>query len=324
MGLPRVKPEMGSNTLMAEVLTTKSASSPESSDFRTALLAQKTALIGELAEATANQFNNIMMAITSYAELELKKAPPKGRRSLEQVLSNAGRATLLIQKLLAISRKQVSSPQPLELNSVATELSDLVRQIVGERIEVVFSLDPDIQEIKSDRVELEQLILSLALSARETMSAGGKLTVSTESVDLDNRFIGKSDSALPGKYTLLCVCDGSKAQETNSINQVLRINLALAAVHRMVEEAHGLVRISRDPAQGTSVKIYFPALSKEISNPSDLISSKDESTAKTILVVEDDDAVRVPAAEFLMMEGFKVLQARTGEEAIRVAQQNRS
>jgi CheY-like chemotaxis protein len=324
MGLPRVKPEMGSNTLMAEVLTTKSASSPESSDFRTALLAQKTALIGELAEATANQFNNIMMAITSYAELELKKAPPKGRRSLEQVLSNAGRATLLIQKLLAISRKQVSSAQPLELNSVITELSDLVRQIVGERIEVVLSLDPDIQEIKSDRVELEQLILSLALSARETMSAGGKLTVSTESVDLDNGFIGKSDSALPGKYTLLCVCDGSKAQETNSINQDLRINLALAAVHRMVEEAHGLVRISSDPAQGTSVKIYFPALSKEISNPSDLISSKDESTAKTILVVEDDDAVRVPAAEFLMMEGFKVLQARTGEEAIRVAQQNRS
>lgn len=326
-GIAAIKNRNGRDTLMAEVLTTKSASGPQSSDLRSALLAQKTELIGELAEATANQFNNIMMAITSYAELELKKAPSKGRRSLEQVLSNAGRATSMVQKLLAISRKEVSSPQPLELNSVITEISDLVRQIVGEHIEVVLSLDPHIQGIKSDRFELEQLILSLALSARDAMTAGGKLTVSTESADLNDGFIGKNDNAFPGKYTVLCVCDaapGRSAQKTSSTNQELRINLALATVHRIVEEAHGLVRISSDPAKGTSFKIYFPALSKEIAGSPGLSSPKDDPTAKTILVVEDDDAVRVPAAEFLMMEGFKVLQARTGAEAIRVAQQNRS
>jgi two-component system cell cycle sensor histidine kinase/response regulator CckA len=267
-----------------------------------------------------------MMAITSYAELELKKAPPKGRRSLEQVLSNAARATSMVQKLLAISRKQVSSLQPLELNSVITEISDLIGQIVGEHIEVVLSLDPHIQGIKSDRFELEQLILSFALSARDAMTAGGKLTVSTESADLNDGFIGKNDNAFPGKYTVLCVCDaqGRSAQKTSSTNQDLRISLALATVHRIVEEAHGLVRISSDPAKGTSFKIYFPALSKESADSPGLSSPKDEPTAKTILVVEDDDSVRVPAAEFLMMEGFKVLQARTGTEAIRVAQQNRS
>jgi two-component system cell cycle sensor histidine kinase/response regulator CckA len=312
---------------MADVLTTKSASGPQPSDLRTALLAQKTELIGELAEAAANQFNNIMMAITSYAELELKKAPPKGRRSLEQVLNNAARATFLIQKLLAISRKQVSSPQPLELNSVVTEVSDLIRQIVGESVEVVLCLDPHVQGIKSDRVELEQLILSLALGAREAMSAGGRLTVSTESADLNDGFIGTNDNAFPGRYTMLSFCEiahGRDPEETPGTNQDMRINLVLATVHKIVDEAHGLVRISSDPAKGASFKIYFPALSKEIADSSDLISSKDAPTAKTILVVEDDDAVRLPAAEFLMMEGFKVLQARTGAEAIRVAQQNRS
>jgi two-component system cell cycle sensor histidine kinase/response regulator CckA len=309
---------------MADVLTTKSLSGPASPDLRTALLAQKTALIGELAEATANQFNNIMMAITSYADLELKKAPPKGRRSLEQVLSNAARATFLIQKLLAFSRKQVPSPQPLDLNNAITEIGDLIRQMVGERVEVVLNLDPHVQRIKTDHVELELLVLS----ARSAMTTGGKLTLSTESVDLNQGFIGANDNVAPGKYTMLSVCDTASGhapeQVVTGANQDLRINLALATVNGIVEDAHGLVRISSDPAKGTSFKVYFPALGKESPESPDPISPKSAPTAKTILVVEDDDAVRVPAAEFLMMEGFKVLQARTGAEAIRVAQQNRS
>lgn len=313
---------------MADVLTTKSASSPDSSDLRTVSLAQKTELIGEFAGAMANQFNNIMMAITSYAELELKKAPPKERRSLEQVLSNAARATFLIQKLLAFSRKQVPSPQPLDLNSVITEMSELTRQIVGEQIDVVLSLDPQVQRITTDYVELEQLVLSLALNTRNAMTTGGKLTVSTELVKLNKEFIGTNENVLPGKYTMLSVCDsatGHAADEApSSGNQDLRINLALAMAHRIAEEAHGLMRISRDPAKGISFKIYFPALGKETPESLGRILPNNAPAARTILVVEDDDAVRVPAAEFLMMEGFKVLQSRTGAEAIRVAQQNRS
>jgi two-component system, cell cycle sensor histidine kinase and response regulator CckA len=203
----------------------------------------------------------------------------------------------------------------------------LIRQIVGEHIEVVLSLDPHIQGIKSDRVELEQLILSLALRARGVMTAGGKLTVSTEAVDLNDGFIGSNDNAFPGKYAMLSFCEdahGRNAEGTSSTNLDMRMNLALATVHKIVEDAHGLVRISSDPAKGTNFKIYFPAVSNEIAESSDLVSSRVAPTAKTILVVEDDDAVRVPAAEFLMMEGFKVLQARSGAEAIHVAKQNRS
>jgi two-component system, cell cycle sensor histidine kinase and response regulator CckA len=313
---------------MADVLTTKAVSAPESSNLRTALLAQKTELIGELAEATANEFNNIMMAITSFAELELKKAPAKGRRSLEQVLSNASRATFLTQKLLAFSRKQVSAPQLLEPNSVITEIGDLVRQIVGERITVVFNLDPHAQRIKTDYVALEQIVLSLALNARDAMTTGGKLTIATEAVELNHELIGTNENVLPGTYTMLSVCDMAPSRSGqragNGANQDLRINLAFATVGKIADEAGGLVRISCDQATGMTFRIYFPALGEGVAETLELISPKNAPTAKTILVVEDDDTVRVPAAEFLMMEGFKVLQARTGPEAFRVAEQNRS
>ena len=313
---------------MADVLTTKAVSAPESSNLRTALLAQKTELIGALAEATANEFNNIMMAITSYAELELKKAPAKGRRSLELVLSNASRAAFLTQKLLAFSRKQVSSPQLLEPNGVITEIGDLVRQIAGERTTVVFNLDPNVQRIKTDYVALEQMVLSLALNARDAMTAGGKLTIATEAVELNHELIGANEKVLPGQYTMLSVCDmapsHSGEQSSNGANQDLRINLALATVGKIADEAGGLVRISCDQETGMTFRVYFPALGEETPETLELISAKDAPTAKTILVVEDDDTVRVPATEFLMMEGFKVLQARTGPEAFRVAEQNRS
>jgi two-component system, cell cycle sensor histidine kinase and response regulator CckA len=318
----------GGDYLMADVLTTNSASGPELPDLRAVLPTQKTLLIGELAGAMSNQLNNIMMAISSYAELELKKAPPKGKRSLEQVLSNAARATFLIQKLLAFSRKTAPSPQPLELNKAITEISDLVQQILGERIEFTLRLDERVERIEADSVELEQLVLSLVLSARDAMPAGGKLTLSTESVKLNKEFIGADENVLPGKYAMLSICDAAPrhvaAEAASGANRDLRINLALATVRRVAEEAHGLLRVFSDAAKGTTFNIYFPAISTESAEQPEYVSPMNAPAAKTILVVEDDDAVRVPASEFLMMEGFKVLQARTGAEAIRVAQQNRS
>src|SRR5882762_10765367 len=114
------------------------------------LLAQKTEVISDLAGAMANQFNNIMMAVSSYAELEIKKASSQEKRSLEQVLSNAARATSLMQKLLAFSRKHVPSPQPLPLNRLVTEIGNLLQLVVGEGIEVVLAVDPAVQSVKAD------------------------------------------------------------------------------------------------------------------------------------------------------------------------------
>lgn len=319
---------------MAKGVDKPATGSPQlKEDARTnLLLAQKTEVISDLAGAMANQFNNIMMAVSSYAELEIKKASSQEKRSLEQVLSNAARATSLIQKLLAFSRKHVPSPQPLQLNRMVTEIGNLLQLVVGEGIEVMLAVDPAVQNVKADRVELEQLILSLAIGGRNAMNCGGKLTVSTEIVKLSNKFIG-TEAADPGKFVALSVSDTGAAIEPRKdtpkperkSNQDLRIGLALAAASGIAKESRGLVRVSSEPASGTTFKIYFPALGQD--NSEAMAGSqalKILPIARTVLVVEDDDSVRIPTTEFLKMEGFKVLQARTGSEAIHVVEKNRS
>jgi len=296
------------------------------------LLARKTEVISDLAGAVANQFNNIMMAVSSYAELELKKASSQEKRSLEQVLSNSARATSLIQKLLAFSRRQVPSRQPLQLNRLVTEIGNLLQLVVGDGIEVVLAVDPAVQNIKADRVELEQLILSLAIDGRNAMNCAGRLTVSTEIIKLNNKFIGTED-ADPGRFVALSVTDkggGIEPRKHNpqldrTSNQDLRISLALAAASGIAREARGLVRVSSEPASGTTFTVYFPALEHDDSEATTGGQTlKILPIARTVLVVEDDDSVRIPTTEFLKMEGFKVLQARTGSEAIHVVQKNRS
>ena len=297
-------------------------------DLRTLLLAQKTEVIGELTRAIANQFNNTMMAITSYAELELKKLPPAERRSLEQVLRNTARATELVQKLLRISRNLPASNQALDLNAVLTGIAPLVEQLAGEENSVAYNLEPDIPKICSDSAQLEQVALSLAINSRGATTKGGKLTFTTKLVELNEDSVRAGE--LPGKYVMFAVDEISAAtpvedfEPSTNLNQDARVNLFLAAVNVVVKDAGGIVRFASDPAKGNSFKIYFPVL--QLDQPAERERSVPRSApvARTILIVEDDDAVRAPTAELLKMEGFKVLQARTGEEAIQVVLQNRS
>ena len=316
---------------MPDIQTSKPQSSGSHShlDLRTLLLAQKTELIGELTRAIANQFNNTMMAITSYAELELKKLPPAERRSLEQVLSNTQRATELVQKLLRISRNLPALNQALDLNAVLTGIAPLVEQLAGENKSVAYSLAPGIPKIYSDPAQLEQMALSLAMNARSAMTKGGKLTFTTKLVELTEDSLGEGDR--PGGYVMFEVDDtgGAVSGDTSDCNlstldQDARINLSLAAMNAVVKNAEGIVRFASEPGRGSSFKIYFPALQPD--EPADRERKVPRSlpVARTILIVEDDDAVRVPTVELLKMEGFKVLQARTGEEAIQVVLQNRS
>jgi two-component system cell cycle sensor histidine kinase/response regulator CckA len=314
---------------MSDLLSSKPKSSPQPelhADLGTLLRAQKTELISQLTRVTANQFNNIMMAITSYAELEMKQASASQRRSLEQVLSNANRATALVQKLLAISRTQATSPQRLDLNIVLRGISELLEQLTGEPISVVYDFDPTIPKVDADPAEIEHMVLSLAVNARNAMTKGGKLTVSTKLMDLNKDSIGIGEQT--GEYVMLSVDDtghGRTAEElVGGYDQDARINLSLAAVRGIVKNAGGFVRFSSEPEKGNSFSIYFPLSKQDSRDDSKRNSPRNVPVARTILVVEDDDAVRIPTSEFLKMEGFKVLQARTGDEAVHVVQQNRS
>ena len=299
-------------------------------DPGTLLQAQKTELVAQLASAMSNQFNNIMMAITGYAELELKKASPQQKRSLEQILNNTARATKLIQKLLAFSRKQTPAPRRVAFNATIEEISALLQPLVGEEIHVNVTLDPAMGSIVADAVEIEQLVLSLGLNARDAMSRGGTLEVRTELLDLDPESFGKDELPKAGRFAMLSVQYASTGNRQDEClqplgNQDLRIAQAISAVRALVKERRGLFRVSTRPGQSTTFRVYFPALAAEpASAPLESISVETAASTKTILIVEDDDAVRNPAAEFLKMEGFKVLQARTGPEALRIVQESRS
>jgi CheY-like chemotaxis protein len=289
------------------------------------LLAQKTDLIGELAQAVANNFNNIMMAVTGYAELELKKSSTKDPRALEQILGNATHATSLVQLLLDFSRKHSPSPQPLELNAVITELRELSQELLGEQIDLSLRLDPEPPSIYADKVEIQQALLALFVIARNAIAPPGRLTISTSLSQIDQDFIGTEDRAEPGEFVVLSV-DSNSAANPRSANPVRPDSLtsSFEAVRAIVKQSRGLVRISSESGAGGNFKLYFPASRTQSSHEPGPVLPRTPALARTILVVEDDDAVRVPAAEFLKMEGFKVLQARTGTEALQLVQQSRS
>ncbi|HEY1263058.1 MAG TPA: response regulator [Terriglobales bacterium] len=311
---------------MAHDISTLAGSGPEVQDnLRAVSLAQKTELVGQIATAIAHQFNNIMMAVSSYAEVELKKAAPSQRRSLEQVLANAARATSLVQKLLAFNSKHSPSPKPLELGGITSELSGLLQQLLGDNVELTTKFTPDLPAIEADPIELEQMILSLALHVRRSIVAAGRVRIAAKSLDLDNKFFGPAEGMPSGKYVVLSIASeplpATTSTRSSSPDGNLQDHLALMAVRGMVKEARGIVRVFSSPLNGSTFEIYFPALSGEGERAPQLDPArKGLNAAKTILVVEDDDAVRVPAAEFLMMEGFKVLQAKTGPEALQIAE----
>ena len=325
---------MGECAPMADLLTNNltGGNGEVHTDLRTLLLTQKTELLGELTRAVANQFNNTMMAITSYVELEMKKVPPSERRSLDQVLTNAARATALVQRLLAVSRKQAALPQPVDLNGLVAGIRDLIEQLVRDHACVVFNIEPAIALINADPVEMEQSVLSLVISARDAMAKHGTLTLITKLLDLTNDSPGVGETQRPGKYVMLSIDDtgsgrtneAAGSESPDSLDQDSRVNLSFAAVRGIVQSSQGFVRYAGEPEKGSSFKMYFPALQQLALGETDRSAPRSVPVARTVLIVEDDDSVLVPAAEFLKMEGFKVLQARTGAEAIHVVTQNRS
>lgn len=287
-------------------------------------LEQRAELIGEVAQAMANHVNNTMMAVTGYAELELKKPNTKDRRALEQVLSHATRATVLIQTLVEFSRKRNPSPQAVELNAVVDDVRELTKDLLGDKVELSLRLKANPSTIFADRVDIQQSLLMLLILARNEMQRSGQLAVTTSLVELNQEFIGNEDQSKPGEHVVLSIeTSRTKGDKPAAAAKGSGLNRSLDSVRTIVRAGNGLLRRSEADGKST-VKIYFPALGNEGSNEPAPAQPKNSAAARTILVVEDDDAVRIPAAEFLKMEGFKVLQARTGSEALSVAQQSRS
>jgi two-component system, cell cycle sensor histidine kinase and response regulator CckA len=295
--------------------------------LRTILLAQKSELLGELAQAMGNRFNNIMMAVSSYAELELKKTNGKEKRSLEQLLDHATRATFLIHKLLNFTRAGATAPQTVDINSELREVEGLLRELLGENVTLDLDLGTEVGVIRIDCAELEQMLFALVVGARRAIMRDGRVLISTSLVNLDHEFMG-SDRAEPGRYLALRIQssgrEGNFSADQSELDSGETSCLSLVAVRQIVEGCHGLARITINPGVEASFSLYFPELSHVAVRAHDPQPHRNPAIPRTILLVEDDDAVRIPAAEFLMMEGFKVLQAKTGKEALNVTLRSRS
>ena len=297
---------------------------------------QKLEAIGRLAGGIAHDFNNILTAITGYAELALDRISPDDplRADCEEIRAAAERAAGLTRQLLAFSRRQVLQPKLTDLGELVGRTVGMLGRLVGEDVEIETHIDADLAPVLVDPTQLEQVLLNLAVNAREAMPAGGKLTIEAAGVELDDGYALGHAEVEPGAYVLLTVSDTGVGMDEQTRSRIFEpfyttketgTGLGLATVYGIVGQSGGHVFVYSEPGRGTTFKIYLPvargeaaADDPEAPEPSRLTGSE------TILLVEDDDALRRLACRMLRRSGYTVLEARDAREGERVSREYRA
>jgi PAS domain S-box-containing protein len=297
---------------------------------------QKMEAIGRLAGGVAHDFNNLLTIITGYGELLLAQLPEGDpSRELVWAMTNAGdRAAALTRQLLAFSRKALVEPRVLNLKDVVADTHSLLRRVIGEDINLATLSDPEVGSVKADPGQITQLLLNLAVNARDAMPTGGRLTIEIRNVHLDSSYAQGHVEARPGPYVLLAVSDTGCGIPPDVLSRIWEpffttkevgkgTGLGLAVVHGVVKQASGHVQVYSEPGRGTTFKVYLPRVweppSSGKSHPG--VKVMPHGT-ETVLLVEDEDAVRALARHVLAVCGYTVLEARDGAEALRIAEQH--
>jgi signal transduction histidine kinase len=295
--------------------------------------AQKMEAIGQLAGGVAHDFNNLLTVIMSYSSLLLSEmaADDAMRGDIQEISAAAERAAALTRQLLAFSRKQVLQMRPVNLNSVVADVEKMLRRLIGEDISLTANLDPELALISADPGQLEQVLINLAVNARDAMPGGGALTITTDNARLSDEHGERHLGAAPGKYVMLAVTDTGSGM-TKEVQQRLfepfyttkgpgkGTGLGLATVHGIVKQSGGDVYVYSELGHGTTFKVYFPLLT----NATDILTATAEHRAvtprgsETVLLAEDDESLRALGARVLSGLGYNVLVARTGSEALRI------
>ncbi|HKP95273.1 MAG TPA: PAS domain S-box protein [Fibrobacteria bacterium] len=304
---------------------------------------RKMEAIGRVAGGVAHDFNNLLTAITGYAELSLSGTASCGasasgadpqRKNLEEIRKAADRAVALTRQLLAFSRKQVLSPKALKLNQLVGEMDKMLRRLIREDIELVAVLDPNLGEVWADPGQMEQVILNLALNARDAMPGGGQVSLETGNVELEGTYARGELFLVPGAYVMLSVSDTGMGMDEDVKAHLFEpffttkeegkgLGLGLSAVYGIVKQSGGTISVESEKGRGTTFKVYLPRVDKEAAvrfapAPSDSLKG-----VETILLVEDEEAVRTLVREILRMHGYDVLEARRGGEAILISQRHK-
>ncbi|MDP9323837.1 MAG: PAS domain S-box protein, partial [Acidobacteriota bacterium] len=300
--------------------------------------AQKMEAIGRLAGGVAHDFNNLLTAILGYCELLLADLGPTDPHQTDVVeIQKAGeRAAELTRQLLAFSRKQIIEPTLLDLNTVVADMQSMLGRLIEEDVNVVLALRPEPARVKADRGQVEQIVLNLAVNARDAMPGGGTLTIETANVELDEHYATAHFSVKPGAYVVLTVTDTGVGMTPLVQARLFEpyfttkepgkgTGLGLATIHGIVTRSGGSVQVYSEVGKGTSFKVYFPrAESVDMVVETAAQVSRPHAGGQTVLLVEDSEGLRELARRLLERQGYTVLAAGNAEEALRLFNQNAS
>jgi PAS domain S-box-containing protein len=293
--------------------------------------AQKMEAIGRLAGGVAHDFNNLLTVILSYSDLLLEDLPAgsSDRDDVTQIRKAAQGASELTRQLLAFSRQQVLQPKVVDLNASVSGIERLLARVLREDIKLRCTLAPDAGTIRVDPGQLEQVIMNLAVNARDAMPGGGMLTIETANVDLDKAYLQAHPLAKPGPYVMLAVTDNGMGMDAATQARIFEpffttkdvgkgTGLGLATVQGIVQQSGGFIWVYSEPDHGTVFKIYLPRVDEPASRADD-VPAEDVRGTETVLVVEDVTAVRAVTREMLSRYGYNVLEAADGTTALQLA-----
>ncbi len=293
---------------------------------------QKMEAIGRLAGGVAHDFNNLLTTILGYSEMLLSggMATKEALESVREISKSAQRAASLTQQLLAYSRKQVLRPEDLDINELVVNVTKMLRRLIHENIQLNTVLDPKIGWVKADPAQLEQVIINLAINARDSMPGGGKLTIETQDLVLDESYCKLRPEVVPGEYVMLAVTDTGCGIDEKIQKQIFEpffttkesgkgTGLGLATVFGTVKQSNGYIYVYSEPELGSTFKIYLPVVRTR--NPKSHDHPKEwtgYATERTILLVEDDEPLRKLVSQILNGTGYTVVSASNGDEALRL------
>jgi PAS domain S-box-containing protein len=296
--------------------------------------AQKMEAVGRLAGGIAHDFNNLLMVISGYCEFLLERigSDPVIRGPAEEIANAAKRATSLTAQLLAFSRKQMLAPKVLDLNEVVTENLRMLTRLIGEDIDLVMIPGSDLGVVKADPGQIDQVIMNLAVNARDAMPRGGKLTIETANATLDASYARSHPPVEAGDYLMLSVSDTGMGMDTETQSHIFEpfyttkgtkgTGLGLSTVYGIVKQSGGYIWVSSEPGKGTTFKIYLPRVSaaRETIAPQASIPAADVPRGhETILLVEDESTVRELAQQCLQSQGYDVLEAADPAVALHIS-----
>ena len=300
--------------------------------------AQKMEAIGRLAGGVAHDFNNLLTAILGYSDLILLRLNEQDpmRKDAEEIKKAAKQASALTSQLLAFSRKQMLQPVVLDLNAVVANVEKMLKRLIGEDIELITRLSPGLHRVKADPSQIEQVIINLAVNARDAMPNGGQLIIETANVTLDEEYTLHHMGARPGQYVMLAISDTGCGMDAETQSHLFEpffttkergkgTGLGLATIYGIVKQSEGYIYVYSEPGAGTTFKIYLPrsdggngGIPAQQPVP---VSGVRPRADETILVVEDNDLVRELISSVLGRAGYRVLEARNGAHALQVHQQ---